>query len=165
MKWILPSVAALGLALDIVSKSWALASLNAGQARPLVPGILRLNLTTNTGAAFGLGHGNGWFMTILAVTILSAVVVWLVRRERSCNPLSLCERIGAGLLVGGAAGNIWERLLLGRVTDFLEFSFIDFPVFNAADVLIDLGALLIPFAGSPAADDAHDGKTADRASG
>ncbi len=143
MKWTIPLVAAICLAADYATKIWANAALMPGSSAPFIPGFLRLTLTTNTGAAFGVGRQSAWLMTALALTILTAVVVWVIKRERSSDPPLLYERVGMGLLIGGALGNIMDRLVAGRVTDFLEFAFIDFPVFNVADACIDAGAVLI----------------------
>jgi signal peptidase II len=143
MKWTIPIVAATCLAADYATKVWANAALIPGSPSPFIPGLLRLTLTTNTGAAFGVGRQSAWLMTALALTILSAVLIWVIKRESSSEPPLLCERVGMGLLIGGAAGNILDRLVAGRVTDFIEFAFIDFPVFNLADACIDAGAVLI----------------------
>lgn len=143
MRWTIPLVAAICLAADYATKIWANAVLMPGSSAPFIPGLLRLTLTTNTGAAFGVGRQSAWLMTALALTILTAVVVWVIKRERSADPPLLYERVGMGLLIGGALGNIMDRLVAGRVTDFLEFIFIDFPVFNLADACIDAGAVLI----------------------
>lgn len=139
---ITPVTTAICLALDLASKSWVKAHLTPGVAVPAIPGILRLTLTTNAGAAFGLGKQSATLMTVLAVTIAAAVIYWICKREADRN-LSICERLGMGFLLGGALGNIYDRLAVGKVTDFLEFAFIDFPVFNLADVCIDIGAVLI----------------------
>jgi len=142
-QWLSPAVALLTLALDLASKAWARAYLCGGRSLPLLPGFLRLSLTTNTGAAFGMGRDNGALVTGLAILITACLVIWIGQRERSGSPPGLTERLAIGLLLGGSLGNLWERLSVGRVTDFLEFTFISFPVFNLADVSIDLGAFLI----------------------
>jgi len=143
MRWTYPLVAGLCLAADLLSKAWARANLTPGLPQPFLPGILKFSLTTNSGAAFGVGSDSGWLMTALAITILAAVIVWAFRRETTDPPPALYERAGVGFLVGGALGNIWDRLTVGRVTDFIDLSFMSFPVFNLADVSIDIGAALI----------------------
>ena len=98
-------------------------------------------LTTNTGAAFSLGAGNGYLMTSLATLVTLFLVAWMLRREAEL--VSNLERTGLGLLFGGACGNLFDRFTQGRVTDFLDFTFMDFPIFNTADMFIDVGIALI----------------------
>lgn len=142
-KYIIYVTAALCLAADLITKSWASSNLTPGIKTPLIPGLLALMLTTNTGAAFGLGRNFGWFMSLVAFAVFGAVLLWVREREKSATKPPAYERIGMGFLIGGALGNIWDRVIAGRVTDFLDFSFISFPVFNLADVSIDIGVALI----------------------
>ena len=143
-KWLLPgSLLISTFVLDFLGKSWANSHLHYGQPRDFCPGLMRLTLTRNAGAAFGLGRGQGWLMTIIACIIICVITFWLYRRENSQNPPNQLERCGIGIILGGALGNLFERLTRGEVTDFLEFSFIQFPVFNLADALIDTGAALV----------------------
>ncbi len=131
------------MAADLASKHWVRANFSAGMTKPFLPGFLNLALTTNTGAAFGVGRDYAWLMTVLAVAILIAVLVWVAKRQKRFRKSHFIESLGAGLLIGGALGNICDRLVAGRVTDFLQFSSFDFPVFNLADVSIDIGVALI----------------------
>ena len=140
-KWIIPLIATLCLILDAVSKEWARHHLIAGDGYPFIPGLIRFFLTHNTGAAFSLGAGNSYLMTGLATVVTLALVVWMLKRESTL--VSNVERIGLGFLFGGACGNLLDRFSQGRVTDFIEFTFINFPVFNCADVFIDIGIGLI----------------------
>ena len=135
--------AMLVIAADQLSKSWARESLTAGTSAPLLPGILRFTLVTNTGGAFGIGRESAWLMFALASALTAAIAVWTMRRERAAHRRSPAERIGMGLLLGGAIGNLVDRVAAGRVTDFLEFAFVSLPVFNVADACIDTGIALI----------------------
>jgi signal peptidase II len=140
-KWIIPLTAALCLILDALSKEWARSKLIAGEPVPFLPGLARFFLTHNTGAAFSLGAGNSYLMTALACVVTLALVAWMLKRESTL--VSNVERVGLGFLFGGACGNLLDRFSQGRVTDFVEFTFITFPVFNCADVCIDIGIGLI----------------------
>ncbi|MBI4534589.1 MAG: signal peptidase II [Candidatus Melainabacteria bacterium] len=142
-KLIAPLTTLICLALDLCTKSLARTYLSGGMALPLIPGLIQLTLTSNTGGAFGIGSGLGGLMTILALVMVAFIGLWIWNRDRSKTAPGLCERLGMGLLVGGALGNLWDRLTLGQVTDFLEFTFIVFPIFNLADIFIDLGIALI----------------------
>jgi signal peptidase II len=139
----IPITAALSFAVDVCGKAWARQALAAGASQPFIPGFLQFTLTSNTGAAFSLGAANGLTMTLIAATMTLVLVVWAIKRERSREKMTATERFGLGCLLGGAFGNLCDRLLRGRVTDFLEFTFVSFPVFNPADVLIDVGIGLL----------------------
>jgi signal peptidase II len=142
-KLIAPITAAICMLLDQSAKTWARSSLIAGSTQQFIPGFLKFTLTTNTGGAFSVGRGNNTLMTVFVIIFVMAIVYWMVNRERSDMPPGVAERIGMGALLGGALGNLWDRLTLGHVTDFLDFAFISFPVFNLADVCIDIGLAII----------------------
>ncbi len=140
------AVFGLCLAADWFSKKWALAHLSAGESRPFLPGFLQLTLTANPGAAFSLGSHNGQAMGILATALTICLLVWIGKSVFSKAPLPVVQQVGMGCLLGGAVGNLVDRYTQGKVTDFLEFVFVSFPVFNMADVLIDVGIGLIAIA-------------------
>lgn len=143
-RWLLVAGVALATtAGDALSKQWALHNLQPGVSKPFLPGLLQLTLTTNTGGAFGLGRGNPLVMTLVAVSIFLAILVWLVLRERGDDRPGTPELCGLSLVLGGALGNLLDRFCRGEVTDFLEFMFISFPIFNFADAMIDVGAGLV----------------------
>ncbi|MBX9572485.1 MAG: signal peptidase II [Candidatus Obscuribacterales bacterium] len=143
-RWLIPVLLGVSsFALDFWSKTWVRANLDYGQSQTFIPGFLNLLRTVNTGGAFGIGRGNGIVMTILASAIVIAIIAWAWKREKSGNGLAGVERCGVGVIVGAAMGNLWDRFTQREVTDFLEFAFIQFPVFNVADALIDVGAGLI----------------------
>jgi signal peptidase II len=124
--------------LDQLSKAWALKALAAGP-RPFIPGLLDFSLTFNTGAAFSLFTGGATGLGVVSLAVVGAAVLWLQRQ----NSLPLVRLLGAGFLLGGAAGNGIDRWRTGAVVDFLALVPIDFPVFNLADVAINLAVLCI----------------------
>jgi signal peptidase II len=128
---------------DQLSKGWALCALSASMYTPFIPGLLRLVLVSNSGGAFGIAHGNNSLLALLASTIMIGVLAWAAWREKSGHHLNTAQWCGVGFLIGGAFGNLWDRLLLGHVTDFLDFALISFPVFNLSDVFVDIGIGLI----------------------
>ncbi|MBK9146036.1 MAG: signal peptidase II [Candidatus Melainabacteria bacterium] len=140
---LIPLSTALVIALDQISKAWAEANLTQGAPQVFVPGILDFSLTSNTGVAFSLGSGHGSTVTILASGLTLLIVAWSIKRQLETPPPPLLESIGMGCIIGGAAGNLIDRFCRGRVTDFLDFAFMTFPVFNVADVLIDVGIGLV----------------------
>jgi signal peptidase II len=133
------TVAALVVLVDQVTKTWAENHLRDGP-RQLLPG-LKLELTFNSGIAFGLGRGATPFLEVLVV-ILVAVLLGLGRR--ASRTASLVSSVAMGLLLGGAFGNLCDRLLRGNggaVIDFVHFRF--WWIFNLADAAIVTGAILL----------------------
>lgn len=140
-------VAAVIVAVDQVSKEWALETLpRNGTGHPVVEGWLQWRLTFNPGAAFNMATGTTWIFTIIA----TVVAVTILRASRRLG--SRGWALALGLLLGGAVGNLVDRLFRapgfarGHVVDFIEylkFPFIDFPIFNVADSAITVAAVLI----------------------
>jgi signal peptidase II len=120
--------------LDQLSKAWALAQLAGRGVVPLLPGLLQQRLVFNTGAAFSMLEGNAAGLGVVSALVAIGLVVWI----QTAGAMSRWQSAGLGLLLGGAIGNGLDRWRLGSVVDFLEFVPIDFPVFNVADVAINL---------------------------
>jgi signal peptidase II len=124
---------------DQLTKQWALAALDDGPID--LVWTLRFNLVFNRGMAFGQGDGLG---PVIGVVALVVVVALLVSLRRGSGTLGA---VGVGLVVGGAIGNVIDRLfrspgwLRGAVVDFIDFQW--FPVFNVADMAINIGAGLL----------------------
>jgi signal peptidase II len=144
LPWLLLS--ALVIALDQLSKWWALATLQPeGMPHPVIPGFLNWTLAFNPGAAFSfLAMGDGWqrwLFVVLALVISAVLVMWLARTPRrdwrTALPLAF--------IIGGAIGNLIDRLHAAQVTDFIDVQFGQwhYPVFNLADCGITVGALLL----------------------
>lgn len=127
-------LAALILLLDQVSKAWALDHLASGNIRPLLPGLLQLQRVSNTGAAFSLFSGASIQLGVISALVSLGLLVWILWRP----PVGLWNGLALGLLLGGALGNGIDRWRYGAVVDFLEFLPIHFPIFNLADVAINL---------------------------
>ena len=120
--------------LDQISKAWMSQRLSAGDTITALPGLLDLQLVHNTGAAFSLLTGSTLLLGSLSLIVTVGLLIWL-RRQRS---LSLWQGLAVGFLLGGTLGNGIDRWRLGYVIDFLALVPIDFPVFNAADIAINL---------------------------
>lgn len=125
------------LIADQVTKALVARYLAPGESRPLIPPIVSLTHVQNTGAAFGLFKGQqAWFI------LLSLVVIgWLVWELRARQTLAPTMRWGSALILGGAVGNVIDRLRLGYVTDFIDFHV--WPVFNLGDSAITIGVALL----------------------
>lgn len=139
------SLAGLTILLDQLSKHWILdlfAGRGPGERVELAP-FFNLALTWNRGMSFGLFNGqsalNTVVFTVLAAVIVVALVVWLRRADNAI------AAAGIGLVIGGAIGNVIDRLRLGAVVDFLDFHLAGwhFYVFNLADSAISVGVGLM----------------------
>jgi signal peptidase II len=138
-------LAALVVLADQLSKDWIVRNFSYGENRPLLP-VLNITLRYNTGAAFSvLADASGWqrwLFTGLAIAVGVGIVVVLGRlRARAQWVLA----VGLCFILGGALGNLIDRLRLGHVVDFIEPHWKDarFPAFNLADSAITVGAALM----------------------
>ena len=104
---------------------------------PFVPGVLQLTLVRNTGAAFSLFRESSLLLGLLSFAVAVGVSIWIWREARR----GLWMGLALGFLLGGTIGNGIDRWRLGHVTDFLELVPIQFPIFNWADVAINLAVL------------------------
>lgn len=130
-------IAAVVAALDQVSKAIVVSALGRGRIVDLPGGVVRLVYARNTGAAFGIFPDRG---TVFAV-VAAIVVVGILFSYRRLSQSPLIVRAAAGLLLGGAVGNLLDRTRLGYVVDFIDLGW--FPVFNLADTSIVLGVVTL----------------------
>jgi signal peptidase II len=135
-------VIAASIALDIWTKALAVAHLMNVNFIDFIPGLLRFNYVENTGAAFGMMKDKRWFFIIVSTVAIIAMILLLILRNKDFGILT-----GASLamIIGGGIGNQIDRIAKGYVVDFLEFEFIEFPVFNVADSFITVGTILMLF--------------------
>ena len=139
-------IAAMVLLLDRLAK-WTVASnLALHDSVPVIPGFFRLTHVQNTGAAFGLFAESSaqWKAgALVSFSVLALVVVSALLWKHS-HSLSTTT-IGLSLILGGAMGNLWDRMFTGHVVDFLDFyvGSYHWPAFNVADSAIVMGALLL----------------------
>jgi signal peptidase II len=132
-------IAAVVLALDQATKLMVLWWLDP--LRPIeVTSFLNLRVVWNPGVSFGMLGGAGpLVLTVVAILVVAALVVWMARTDRRLVGVAL------GLVVGGAIGNVVDRVRFGAVLDFLDFHAFGYhwPAFNVADGAITVGAALI----------------------
>jgi len=133
--------AAAIVALDQVTKLFASSHLMPGESISVLGDFIRLTLVHNTGAAFGLFPGSRVPFIVVSVVAI-AVVLYLFFRE---TYRSVANRILLGCILGGAIGNLIDRVRLGYVVDFIDVGFgtARWPVFNAADSAVTIGVLLL----------------------
>jgi signal peptidase II len=138
-------LAASWLALDLLTKAWALRALAGGVRMELFGGLLPLTLAFNTGAAFGLRIGNDPRLVFIPITLVA--IAFLISLLRSALATDWVRIIGISLVLGGAVGNLYDRVRWERgVVDFLgpvDLGFALFPIFNVADIGITCGAMLL----------------------
>jgi signal peptidase II len=132
---------ALGLALAVFVLDQGLKALVEGEIRPgesitVIPGFLSITHIQNDGGAFGI-LGGSQSVLLLGSVVAVGVVLWMLFVGRS----SRLTTLGCGLILGGAAGNLLDRLSTGEVTDYVHFSF--WYVFNAADTAITVGVAVL----------------------
>lgn len=145
--WLILS--AVVIALDQISKQWVLTSLPEYTAIPVIEGVWNWYRTYNTGAAFSfLSDAGGWqkyFFVTLAALICGLLVFWLSRTPRRDWRTALPY----ALVIGGAIGNVIDRLVHGHVVDFIQWHWRDYywPAFNIADMAIVGGAIGIALLG------------------
>jgi len=143
LPWLVLSLVVI--ALDQLTKFIVLQALQPYTPHAVIPGMLNWTLAFNTGAAFSfLDVGPGpqrWLFSGLAVIVSAALMRWLAKLPRA----DWRNALPIALVIGGALGNLIDRLRFGRVTDFIEVYWRDwsFPAFNVADSAITVGAVLL----------------------
>lgn len=127
--------AAAIIVLDQASKFWIVHGLGLPElGRIEISGIFDLSYVENRGASFGMLSGMRWLLSVISVGVALALGAWLGRLTR---PFAAT---GVAFIIGGALGNLYDRLAYGYVVDFLDFSGLHFPwVFNVADMAINVG--------------------------
>lgn len=147
LRWLLLTIAALIVAVDRATKLWIVSHIPSGQAVVIIPKVFRLTHVLNTGAAFSMFEGNGspnmvrnlliGFSVIAVVVVL--VLIWKMGRSLSLTSVALA------LILGGAVGNLYDRIRFAYVVDFLEVHIVHYhwPDFNVADSAIVIGACLL----------------------
>jgi signal peptidase II len=137
------ALAGLAWVVDRLSKLWVEHSLAGRPPIAVIPGVLDLRFTTNPGGAFSIGQGTPWIFVIASVLVSVAIVATAFRHT------SVPTSVAMGLILGGAVGNLTDRIVRGpwfsgHVVDFVDFQV--WPVFNLADVAIVSGAVVLAIA-------------------
>lgn len=128
--------------LDQITKLAVVESIPILSRRPVIGDIVRLTHIRNSGAVFGIMKGAGTYFTFFSIVAASILIMVLFFAKRS----SSLVRVSLGLVLGGAIGNLIDRLRFGAVVDFIDIGVtenIRWPCFNAADAAITIGVLLL----------------------
>jgi signal peptidase II len=126
-------VALLVFAVDCLIKFVVSTRLALAGSVPVIKGIFHLTYVRNTGVAFGLFPDLRLFLVLIGLAVCAAVIYFYAKTKK--------EELYLALILGGSLGNLYDRIFLGYVVDYLDFRV--FPVFNFADIAINLGVFLI----------------------
>ncbi|MDS3853007.1 signal peptidase II, partial [Staphylococcus hominis] len=132
-------IAVIVLIIDQLWKSAIVKWMEIGQTIPLWEGVFHITSLRNKGATFGILQGQRWFFIIVTLIVVLCIIYYLQTEGRNNRRISFA----LSLLLGGALGNFFDRLIRGEVVDSLDFRLIDYPIFNLADVFIVSGVALM----------------------
>ncbi len=130
-------------AFDLFTKSVAVSALGGGKRIPLIPGVLEFYYIQNRGAAFGIFQDGTFILGMISAIALCALIFVYLRIPDGKKYLPL--RLVLIFIAAGAAGNLYDRITLQYVRDFIYFSLIDFPVFNVADIYVTCSVFILAF--------------------
>lgn len=135
-------IAVIAFFMDQIFKTLIADNVLANEKIIILNNILSFTKVYNTGAAFGIFQDKILFLSLFSIIITVIISVYLVKTGKT---LDFINKISWGLILGGTVGNFIDRLYFGYVLDFIRIDFVDFPVFNIADICINIGALLLIF--------------------
>jgi signal peptidase II len=127
--------------LDQVSKYYAKEYLRPIGYFPIIQDVFHLTYVENRGAAFGMFQGQRWIFIVLTVAIAAAIAYSLVKIPGK----SIFLKTALSLVLGGAIGNLIDRIRFGYVVDMFDFTLINYPVFNIADSSLVIGSILLGY--------------------
>ena len=133
-------VIAAAVGIDQVLKQIVINTLEIGQSVPLIEGVFHFTYIRNFGAAFSILQNRQVFLIAVTGIVMAAAAVILFKNIKNMSRLA---SFSLAAVIGGGIGNIIDRIRLGYVVDFLDFKFIDFPVFNFADCCVVVGAFAL----------------------
>ena len=127
-------IAAL-IGLDQFVKWWTVETIALHEVKPFLPNIMSLTYLRNYGAAYSILQNQQWLFTIVTLVVMSALTWYFVKNING----SLLTLFSLSLMIAGGLGNFIDRLRLGYVVDMFHLDFINFPVFNVADICLTVG--------------------------
>jgi len=111
-----------------------------GQNMSLLGDLLWLKTVFNEGAAWGVGNGGRWAFVVLSIVCAVGFIYLLISKKYFKSKFF---KVSIGFLLGGLLGNLFDRIFFGGVRDFIYFKFINFPVFNVADIAVTIGTIML----------------------
>lgn len=133
-------ISGLLIGLDQWVKWWIVNDLSLGETKNLIPGVLSLNHIRNTGAAWSMLEGKMWLFAIITIIAIIVIVTLMIKNQRKGSRWLM---IGLSLILAGAIGNFIDRVRLGYVVDMFQTDFMNFPIFNVADITLVCGVVCI----------------------
>lgn len=127
----------LCVAADQAVKLYVVSRLTLFESAPLMPGFVELLYIQNTGGGFSILENHTWLLTIVTAVLMACIAGILVKKVFS-HPLAMWTLT---IILGGGLGNLIDRVRLGYVVDMFHFQFINYPVFNVADILVVCGTI------------------------
>ena len=133
------SVSAALILIDWLSKRWAETILAPQGTASLIEGVIGFRYAENTGAAFSVFSGATALLSAFSLAVCAAVAVYMIRHPES----GVLMQMSLSMVLAGGVGNLIDRITRGYVIDFFELQFMEFAVFNVADICITAGAALL----------------------
>ena len=126
--------------IDLLSKLIICNVLNVYESIPVINNFFNITYVNNTGVAWSMFAGNRILLSIISLFIIICIIMYIRKKG-----LNMIERISYSMILGGAIGNLVDRIFLGYVIDFLDFNIFgyDYPIFNLADTFIVVGVILL----------------------
>lgn len=128
---------ALCIGADQAVKAYVASHLELYESAPLLPGVVELLHIRNTGGGFSILEGHTWALTVLTAALMAGIA-WMLVKKYFSHPLAMWTLTA---ILGGGLGNLIDRVRLGYVVDMFHFQFINYPVFNVADILVVCGTI------------------------
>lgn len=132
-------VALLTVLIDQIIKKWTTSSLQLHESRSGIDGLFDFYYIRNEGAGWGILQGRMWFFYVVTFVII-VYLIYLIYKHRQGSLFLKCTY---GLLLGGAIGNLIDRIINGYVIDMFRLTFMNFPIFNVADMALSIGVVLL----------------------
>lgn len=129
------------LAIDRVSKLFILGKMQLGESLTVINNFFHITYWENKGAAWGIFQNGRWYLITLTSIITLVLIFLLIKSKNKVFSIAL------SLIIGGALGNLYDRVIRGSVTDFLDFKIFgyDFPIFNVADMSVVIGTFILTY--------------------
>lgn len=140
--WLIIAIVALTIVLDQVTKYLVASQMTIGQSIPIIDNFLYITSHRNAGAAWGIFQGKMMFFYLITLAVIAVVIVWMTRLDIKKDKWLM---IALALILGGAVGNLIDRVLYQHVVDFIDTYILgyDFPIFNIADSALCIGVVLM----------------------
>lgn len=133
-------ISALIIGLDQWVKWLIVDNFALGETKSVIPGILSLNHIRNFGAAWSLLEGKMWFFTVVTIIAVVVILTLMIKNRSNGNRWFM---IGLTLILAGAIGNFIDRVRLAYVIDMFQTDFMNFPIFNVADISLVIGVICV----------------------